>query len=783
MANESIIKNELYLVEIANFTTRNYRGEIGDNNYDPEFHITVNGNTPSSDDINSIEVYIFIDNLKSFSGYLNEEISFPATIYKTCEISIRVRSQLVKTITSISLKNSTSIEKVNFLMTYPISNFVDMYNGCTSLKNPTYKIYTDHTIKDCTRMFYNCYMLEFVPAIHIQDNVKADYMFANTYNFRKITDVFEKYSYTDGGNINYSSAIGKYYNACMTILPTGNYSKCLSLNNFMAFAVLNDDNPVTDVSRMIVTNEYTIDISDTTQINSMFSNTSCIYSVIFENSNNIVYMDDLFNTNIDIETVSGLDLPEPISVIGSFYGAESLTRLCSINFKSSPYLISTFKNCSSMPSFNNMNFTNVIDMSYCFENCQSLGVRPNLTSVSNVIRARGTFKDCKSFTTLSELNLPVCKDISSFCSGCNNLTTLPSLTNLNSVIDSSCMFKDCTGATTSPSYSIPNSITGAYMFANCEGLTTFPSLTTTNMKDKTGMFMNCTGLTSGSTTFDNVENTSYMFYGCSNLTGISSPASVNNTSKVKILSHMFEKCTSLVNSPKCLNTESAIILNGLFKDCINLENVQLNTTNVETMHGAFDGCIKLHNLTINGDKCPSFSINGCNFSTSELISLINQLPDNNNETYNYLDCRNNPGTDSIPANILYNSYVKNWQIKPYSYGYVYANTSSTETLKMVRGYTLSESGDIVNSGDDYDFGFTNYEYIRVDNNISCKVSCGNSNIKVALYNMNFNLVSFMTCTTGETTFTFRTTTSGYIKITCNGPEISDSVTVSCTYVY
>lgn len=773
MAKECIVKNGLQLVEIANFTTRNYRGEIGNNKYDQAFYIHVYANTFS--EAYSTEVNIVIDNKKIYSGYLNEDITFPATLYTTSEISIRVRSEMIKAITSIEFKGSTCIGSVNSIISFMFNDCGDTFNGCTSLTSLPYLFVVDDGVENFSRMFRNCYMLGEVPSIHMLYYIRADYMFANTCGPNKSNGMFEQFPNIDNEPAHFISATGMYYNAVITALPRGDFSQCTNLSNFMAHVNYNNNY---DSSK-----SFTLDISSALNINNIMSNIDNVTFVTLNNASKVLFMDNAFSSNACIYSVSGIDSCAANSMIGTFYNSQILNNLPTINVTNTNYLLSTFKNCKGLLSLNTMDFTTIIDMSSCFEGCEKFSARPNLTSVNNVKRATSAFKNCIGLLNFSDLNLPSCVDITSMLEGCSELRQLPTLNGLSNVKYADFLFSGCLSATDSSatSYDIPNALSGVCMFANDSNLTVMPSLVSTNMTDKTGMYMNCTELTTGEATFDNVTNTSYMYYGCTSLTNVTASTSSNTTKNVLLMPHMFEGCTSLVNSPDCLDTTNAKNINCLFKNCTLLENVELTTTNLETMNGTFDGCSNLHNLTLNGTKCPSFSIRGCNFSSSELVNVIDQLPTIEIEdTMNTVDCRDNPGTEGLTVTNLFIAYNKNWQIKPYTCDYIKYDTSSTETIPMTKGYTLSDSGEIINSGEENDYGFTKYEYLRVTAGIQCKVTCSNPNIKVIVYDSNFNFVSVVKCTTGETSFTFTNNTTGYIRITCNGTEISDTVTVACT---
>ena len=764
--------NGLQLVEIANFTTINYRDEIEPIKYDPSFNIYIQANINSK--ICNDEVYIVIDNKKIYTGSFNSSITIPATLYTTSEISIRIRSQYIKTITKIVIKDSSSIETVNFIQLFSNNDLSDTFNGCTSLKNVPYIIEKDNNVKNFSRMFRNCYMLLEVPVIYMDNNIIADYMFANTCYSTKSNEKFEQYQNINNTPAQFISAIGMYFNAHINKLPHGNFSKCDNLDNFMAYACLTTSS---------TNNSYTIDISSASKINNTFANTSNISEIKLINANNISEINDLFNMNESITTVTGLNVVSPSKMNGTFYGAKLLNSIPIINFINTKYALCTFKNCSTLTKINVLNFNNIIDMSSCFEGCEKLKSVPTLSNINNVIRAISSFKNCKQLTNFPNLSLPSCEDITSICSNCINLLSLPVLSNLNNVKYSASSFICCEKASSTSSYSLPLSKTGSYMFANCPKLTTFPNINAPNMVDRCGMYMNCTGITSGSVLFQNTIDASYMFYGCSNITNIPASSGIYKTGNVKNMAHMYEKCTSIVNTPDCLDTSNALNLNCTFKDCTSLETLTLSTSTVETMKGTFDGCAKLHSLTINGSKCPSFSINGCNFNRNELNSLINSLPANS-DSFNYIDARNNPAIGLMTVNDIQNAYNKKWIIKPYTYDMILHNSSSAGKsiiVNMSNGYYINDDGTISNSDDFLYSGFTEYDFVFLAGNNRYSITANNNIIKIGLYDSNFNKINILKPSNSKK-YTFTLNTDSYIRVSCNGINNCESITITCESV-
>ena len=80
---------------------------------------------------------------------------------------------------------------------------------------------------------------------------------------------------------------------------------------------------------------------------------------------------------------------------------------------------------------------------------------------------------------------------------------------------------------------------------------------------------------------ENVNNMSYMFYYCSNLTTISQL----DTSNVTNMSYMFRECTNLTTIPQ-LNTSSVLNMRHVFENCIHLTTIDI-THMVTSNNGSF----------------------------------------------------------------------------------------------------------------------------------------------------------------------------------------------------
>jgi surface protein len=135
-----------------------------------------------------------------------------------------------------------------------------------------------------------------------------------------------------------------------------------------------------------------------------------------------------------------------------------------------------------------------------------------------------------------------------------------------------------------------------------------------------------------------MTDTSYMFYGCKNMTSVD--LNSFNTSKVTDMMSMFEGCSSLSSLDLSnFNTSKAIDMSRMFCDCSSLSSLDLlnfNTANVTDMNCMFASCNSLSSLNLkNFDTsrvtdmstmfydCSSLSsLDLSNFDTSNVINMM-----------------------------------------------------------------------------------------------------------------------------------------------------------------
>ena len=212
----------------------------------------------------------------------------------------------------------------------------------------------------------------------------------------------------------------------------------------------------------------------------------------------------------------------------------------------------------------NLDFSNVIDMSYMFSECYNITTIPQLNT-SNVTDMSNMFYNCNSLTTVSQLYTSKVTNMSNMFNNCYSLTTIPQL-NTSNVTNMSNMFFNCNSLTTIPQLDTSNVTDMSSMFRECHSITSVPQLNTSNVTNMTDMFSECHSITSApQLNTSNVTNTSYMFNNCKNLATVPQL----NTSNVNEMTEMFGNCENLT-------TVEGIDFSGLTSDLNNLFGWTLN---------------------------------------------------------------------------------------------------------------------------------------------------------------------------------------------------------------
>ena len=165
-----------------------------------------------------------------------------------------------------------------------------------------------------------------------------------------------------------------------------------------------------------------------------------------------------------------------------------------------------------------------------------------------------------------------------------------------------------------------------YLQPKREGLYEIKLKFSINIANTSYMFYGCTNLTKIDLSFfetDNVINMSYMFYDCSNLAKIDLfSLKIKN---VINMSYMFYNCYNLEKIGLFFNTKNVINMSCMFCNCSNLKEINfssLDTINANNMMSMFCNCSKLVNINLSSVDTKNVSnMSSLFFHCSNLIKI------------------------------------------------------------------------------------------------------------------------------------------------------------------
>ena len=277
------------------------------------------------------------------------------------------------------------------------------------------------------------------------------------------------------------------------------------------------------------------------------------------------------------------------SKMPQWYGSSTVIKISFLDKvvpENIEYWFDSLTNLTTIENMNNLDTSNVTDMSGMFDGCSSL-TSINLTGLdtSNVTMMNSMFSGCSGLTNIDVTNLDTSNvtDMSSMFYGCSGLTNID-VTNLDTsnVTDMSGMFCGCGGLM---SIDLSNLDTG-------------------NVIDMSSMFRNCISLTNIDVSgFDvgKVKNMKYMFWNCKSAESIN-VSTWSNTNNVEYMNSMFSDCTKLTNiDVSKFNTSNVTEMGGMFSNCTSLTSINVenfDTSKVTTMIAMFSNCTGLTELDV-----------------------------------------------------------------------------------------------------------------------------------------------------------------------------------------
>lgn len=285
-----------------------------------------------------------------------------------------------------------------------------------------------------------------------------------------------------------------------------------------------------------------------------------------------------------------------------------------------------WKNLKKLVNEGYLKTDNITDMRKLFYNCTKLEGNLDLNSwnTGNVQYMERMFEGCESVNNiyLSNWNTEKVRDMQYMFKDCKKLEKITanatvSTWNLNNVLKVQHMFEGCLGLKTAAlnNWDIGNVNSTEYMFSDCISLESINLNTwnTMSLKDTRYMFSNCKAMktviansSSGNFTTANVENMSYMFVNCENVTTFA----LNNwdTQKADQMQSLFSYCSSLqsmdlsswITSARTPGDNKEKNQEMMFDNCRALRSLNLyEWTLGQRVVSMFNNCIELRTNTFN----------------------------------------------------------------------------------------------------------------------------------------------------------------------------------------
>ena len=312
----------------------------------------------------------------------------------------------------------------------------------------------------------------------------------------------------------------------------------------------------------------------------------------------------LFSHLYNLKTIQGLenlDTSQVTDMSSMFYWCQSLTNLDVSHFDTSQVtdMYYMFGHCYSLTNLdlNHFDTSHVTNMSEMFLNCYSLiNLDVSHFDTSQVTNMSEMFLNCYSLINLdvSHFNTSQVTDMSEMFEGCKKLTNLDvSHFDTSQVTDMSLMFEGCDNLTSLDvsnfDTSQVNDISGIFCF--CYNLTNLDvsHWDTSQVTDMSTMFLDCQSLTSLDVSHFDTSQVTHMrgiFSGCKKLTNLD--VSHFDISQVKDMAGMFDDCESLTNlDVSHFDTSQVTNMSWMFSDCKNLTSLDLSSFDTSQLTNKF----------------------------------------------------------------------------------------------------------------------------------------------------------------------------------------------------
>ena len=368
-----------------------------------------------------------------------------------------------------------------------------------------------------------------------------------------------------------------------------------------------------------------LDFSQVSDIGYMFSGCSSLYIINSGNINtfSLKNMKGLFKGCSSLTSVdfSNFDISKVTDVGEMFFGCSRLKQVNFEDIKTSEVvnMNSLFRGCYSLTSIDLsfFNFSKVEDIGYMFSNCYQLKVQNinfgNIDS-SSLQNMKGTFQYCYNLTSmdLSIFDFSKVTDLGYMFYRCSQLKEIefgnmetPELLNLNS------LFGECPNLTSIDlsTFDFSKVTDIGNMFYRCSSLKfeniNFGNINSSSLKNMRGLFQRCINLTSLDLSgFDlsHVTDIGYMISGCQKLKLENVNFGNITNSEITEIDGLFDGLIELTSIDLSFMDLSKVKnINYLFSGCSKLEKINfgnLNTSEPTSVYGLFEGCSSLTSIDL-----------------------------------------------------------------------------------------------------------------------------------------------------------------------------------------
>ena len=456
----------------------------------------------------------------------------------------------IRSATSLSFQDCTSLTTLTNLNTSTVTNFSNSFRNCTSLT--TIPAIDTSSGTDFRFMFSGCTSLTTIPAIDTQNGIYFSDMFSLCSALTSVPAL--------------STSNGTTFKSM--------FSGCTSLT-----AV-----PYMDTARGTSFEDFVRQCSSLTSFPSINTGEGTTFKMMFYHCTSLT-------------TVPALNTAKGGSFYGMFAGCTALTSAPAFNTSLGTNFNSMFYGCSSLVSVAGLQTGNGTDFKDMFMNCTLLTTVPASMDLSSATTVYRMFANCSSFTTAPAISNS--SGVSTFYGmfyNCTSLTSV-SLFDTSGATNFGSMFQNCRALTSIPLFNLSSGSSFSQMFSGCSGLVSIPAFNTGNATNFQDMFYNCSSLATvpASLNTSRATNLYRMFYGCRALT----VAPAMDTSSCTNFVGLFNGCTSLTTIP-ALDVSSGTQLGSMLNSCTSLTTMGgligygTNSTSLDVRH-----CPLTHDSAVN----------------------------------------------------------------------------------------------------------------------------------------------------------------------------------------